>query len=141
MEKWWQEHYPTGVAKEIDLASTITLNDLFTEVCKKYPDKRALTSHKETITFAQTEKYVNNLATSLLNLGVKKGDRVAIIMPNLIQYPLSIFACFKIGAIVVNINPLYTASEIDYLLENSGAKTVHTRKLLLLLKQKNMLII
>lgn len=124
MDRFWTEHYPAGVAKEIDLTCTDTLNDLFSKVCKKYPDNRAFTSHGETITFAKTEEYVNTLAKNLSMLGVKKGDRVAIIMPNLIQYPLSVFACFKLGAIIVNINPLYTPTEIDYLLENSGAKTV-----------------
>ena len=124
MRNFWVEHYPKGVAAEIDLSSPDTLNDLFDNVCKKYPDNKALTSHGETLTFAETEKHVNNLANNLLHIGVKKGDRVAIIMPNLIQYPLSIFALFKIGAIVVNINPLYTEAEIDYILENSGAKVV-----------------
>lgn len=124
MDRFWTEHYPVGVAKEIDLTCTDTLNDLFTKVCKKYPENRAFTSHGETITFAKTEEYVDTIAKNLSKLGVKKGDRIAIIMPNLIQYPLSVFACFRLGAIVVNINPLYTPAEIDYLLENSGAKTV-----------------
>lgn len=124
MSKFWVDNYPNGVPHEVNLESGDTLNDLFDNVCKTYPENRALTSHGETLTFAKTRDYVENLATNFNRLGIKKGDRVAIIMPNLIQYPLSIFALFKIGAIVVNINPLYTAPEIDELLENSGAKTV-----------------
>ena len=130
MERFWTNNYPKGVDKEIDLTSTDTLNDLFDRVCQKYPNNRALTSHNETLTFLDTEKYVRNLTANLAKLGVKKGDRIAIIMPNLIQYPLSIFAVFKLGAIVVNINPLYTASEIDYLLDNSGAKVIITLDLI-----------
>lgn len=124
MDRFWVENYPHGVAHEINLDSSETLNDLFDNVCRTYPNNKALTSHGETITFAKTCDYVNKLAANLIGLGIKKGDRVAIIMPNLIQYPLSIFALFKVGAIIVNINPLYTDVEIDYLLENSEAKTV-----------------
>lgn len=124
MNKLWVGNYPLGVEKKIALDFTETLNDLFDEVCRTYPSNRAFTAHNETISFTDTKNYVNNLAQNFINLGINKGDRVAIIMPNLIQYPLSIFALFKIGAVVVNINPLYTEAEIDYLLENSGAKSV-----------------
>ncbi len=112
-----------------DIAATIknnpkTLNCLFDEVCQKYPNSRAFTCDNHSINYTQTYNYVNNLAASFIELGIKKGDRIAVIMPNIIQYPLAIFAILKIGGIVVNINPLYTSSEIDYLLANSGAKVV-----------------
>lgn len=124
MDRFWQEYYPDGVIKDIDLDSPDTLNTLFDRVCSQYPENRAFTAHGHTIDFATTQKYIENLSQSFMNLGINKGDRVAVIMPNLIQYPLSIFALFKIGAIVVNINPLYVETEIDYILENSGAKHV-----------------
>lgn len=123
MKKVWLEQYPEGTPHTIDTNGK-TLNDLFSEVCTKYPNNRAVTCNDETVTYKEIELYVNNLAGSLSGLGVKKGDRVAVIMPNLIQYPIAIFAIMQIGAIVVNINPLYTDHEIDYLLENSGAKTI-----------------
>lgn len=123
MEKLWLKHYPKGVPETIEVTDK-TLNDMFEDVCNKYPNNRAFTCNNVTISYVQTSNYVNNLATSLLDMGVKHGDRVAVIMPNILQYPLSIFAILKIGAVVVNINPLYTANEIDYLLENSGAKAV-----------------
>lgn len=124
MEKFWLKNYPSGVAATINVDNT-TLNDFFDDACKKYANNHAFTCNAETITYQQTQIYVNNLAASLLELGITQGDRVAVIMPNLIQYPLAIFAILKIGAIVVNINPLYTANEIDYLLE-----TLELRRLL-----------
>ncbi len=123
MDKIWLNSYPEGMPETIS-EDKQTLNDLFIKVCEKYATNRAFTANGVSINYKQTSEYVNNLASSLLELGIKHGDRVAVIMPNLIQYPLSIFAILKIGAIVVNINPLYTASEIDFLLENSGAKVV-----------------
>ena len=123
MEKIWLKSYPKGMPTAI-ADDKQTLNDLFENVCKKYATNRAFTADGVTISFKQTDQYVNNLAASLIELGIKHGDRVAVIMPNLIQYPLAIFAILKIGAIVVNINPLYTSNEIDFLLGNSGARVV-----------------
>jgi long-chain acyl-CoA synthetase len=123
MDKIWLNSYPKGMPETIP-DDKQTINDLFVNVCEKFATNKAFTADGVTINYKQTSDYVNNLASSLLELGVKHGDRVAVIMPNLIQYPLSIFAILKIGAIVVNINPLYTASEIEFLLQNSGAKVV-----------------
>ena len=123
MDKIWLNSYPKSMPAKIS-EDTRTLNDLFVEVCEKFATNKAFTADGVSINYEQTNSYVNNIASSLLDLGVKHGDRVAVIMPNLIQYPLSIFAILKIGAIVVNINPLYTAAEIEFLLQNSGAKVV-----------------
>ena len=121
MEKVWLNNYPKGVVPEISLQGK-TIVSMLDEACATYATNNAISCHGVTKNFAQTHEYIENLATSLAKLGVKKGDRVAVIMPNIIQYPVSIFAILKIGAIVVNINPLFTTSEIQYLLENSGAK-------------------
>lgn len=123
MEKIWLQNYPKGVPAEIE-SNKRTLVDLFNETCAKYPNNRAITSHGESLTFKKVAESVENFAASLIDLGIKKGDRVAVIMPNVMQYPLAIFAILKIGAVVVNINPLYTEHEIQYLLENSAAKAV-----------------
>lgn len=123
MDKIWLKNYPANIPEIIN-NSKETLNDLFKDACEKYADNKAFTCNDESITYQQTYAYVNNLAASLLRLGVARGDRVAIILPNLLQYPLAIFAILKIGAIVVNVNPLYTTNEIDYLLSDSGAKVV-----------------
>ncbi len=121
MEKIWLKYYPAEVPAEIEKTNE-TLVDFLEDACKKYPNNRAFTSHGETLTFKKSLEYINNLAKSLTKLGVQKGDRVAVILPNLSQYPISIFAILKIGAIVVNINPLYTENEMGYILQDSGAK-------------------
>ena len=123
MDKIWLKNYPKNVKEQIEY----TENDLYSWLEKsalKYSDRKAFTCDNESINFKQFQSYVNNLAASLQNLGINKGDRVAVILPNLIQYPISIFAILKLAAIVVNINPLYTTNEIDYILENSGAKAI-----------------
>ena len=121
MEKIWLKNYPKGAPAEIHLEGH-TIVSKFDEACIKYAAKDAVACHGVAASFAQTHQYVESFAASLYKLGVRKGDRVAVIMPNIMQYPITIFAILKLGAVVVNINPLYTTSEIDYLLENSGAK-------------------
>ncbi len=123
MDKIWLKHYPDNVRENIEY----TENDLYSwleKTIEKFPDNKAFTCDNVSITFREFKFYVDNFAASLQKLGVINGDRVAIIMPNLIQYPISVFGVLKLGAIVVNINPLYTTNEIDFLLENSGAKVV-----------------
>jgi long-chain acyl-CoA synthetase len=121
MEKIWLKHYPPGVASEIHLTGE-TLVSMADAAFIKYPNSMAFKCHGVSKTFAEISVYVETLAASLAEVGIKRGDRVAIIMPNIIQYPISVFAILKLGAIVVNINPLYTPSEIEFVLQNSGAK-------------------
>ncbi len=121
MQKVWQKSYDPKTPYEIN-TNDKSLVDLFDGVCTKYSDKRAVTCHGENLTFEQVGQLVNNLSESLIKLGVKPGDRVAVIMPNIIQYPITVFSILKIGAVVVNINPLYTESEMSYILQNSGAQ-------------------
>jgi long-chain acyl-CoA synthetase len=121
MEKIWLNNYPKGVVPEINLQGRTLVSQL-DETCIKYATNNAVSCHGVTKNFAETHQYIENFAAALVKLGIKKGDRVAVIMPNIMQYPITIFAILKIGATVVNINPLFTTSEIQYLLENSGAK-------------------
>lgn len=121
MEKTWTKHYPAGVPAEVTIENK-TLVNMFDEICVKFSKHKAFTCHNYSVTFEQVANTVENLAVSMYNLGVRKGDRVAIIMPNIMQYPIIIFAILKLGAVVVNINPLYTESEMAYILENSGTK-------------------
>lgn len=122
MDKIWLKHYPPGVASEIHLTGE-TLVSMADTAFIQYSSSMAFKCHGVSKTFAEISVYVETLAASLAEIGVKKGDRVAIIMPNIIQYPVSVFAILKLGAIVVNINPLYTSTEIEFVLQNSGAKT------------------
>ncbi|MCC2625544.1 MAG: long-chain fatty acid--CoA ligase [Burkholderiales bacterium] len=121
MEKIWLKHYPQGVPGEIHLTGE-TLVSMADTAFVKYTDSMAFKCHGVSKTFGEISVYVERLAAALADIGVKKGDRIAIIMPNLIQYPVSVFAILKLGAIVVNVNPLYTSSEIEYVVQNSGAK-------------------
>jgi len=121
MNKFWTANYPQGVAAEIDIPN-VTLVDMFEQTCTKFADCKAVTCHGTSITFKQLHNQVMRLSYSLQQLGIVAGDRVAVIMPNIMQYPIAIFAILKIGAVVVNINPLYTSSEMEYIIENSGAK-------------------
>lgn len=121
MDKVWLKHYPSNLAAEIHMHGD-TLVSMAEDACKKYAGNTAIECDGVSKTYAQVSVYVDNLAHSLLNLGVKRGDRVALIMPNILQYPISIFAVLKIGAVVVNINPLYSVDEISYIVRDSQAK-------------------
>lgn len=123
MNKIWLKHYPPGVKSEIHLTGE-TLVSMADTAFTKYADTMAFKCHGVSKTFAEISVYVDKLAASLALMGVKKGDRVAIIMPNIMQYPISVFAILKLGAIVVNVNPLYTPSEIEFVLQNSGTTNV-----------------
>jgi long-chain acyl-CoA synthetase len=111
MEKIWLKNYKPGIAAEIKLDDT-TLVDLFNLACEKYASNRAVSCHKVALSFADVKERSLRMAQALADLGVKKGDRVALILPNCLQYPLTVFAVLLLGATVVNINPLYTPSEI-----------------------------
>ncbi|MCC2644334.1 MAG: long-chain fatty acid--CoA ligase [Burkholderiales bacterium] len=121
MDKIWLKHYPPGVGSEINLTGE-TLVSMANTAFIKYADSMAFKCHGSSKNFAEISVYVNKLAASLADIGVKKGDRVAVIMPNIIQYPISVFAILKLGAVVVNVNPLYTTAEMEFLIENSGTR-------------------
>lgn len=141
-EPFWIKSYPLNVEATIKPADK-TLDELFEEACSKYSNNKCVSCHNTTFTFKEIKVLVDNFAASLINLGIKKGDRVAVIMPNLIQYPIVIFAILKIGAVVVNVNPLYTDSEMEYILKDSGSKAavildMMARKLNKLYKKDNL---
>lgn len=121
MDEAWLKNFLSNVPREIKLEGE-TLVSMGEKAFKKYAKHPALKCHNVSISYGKMQRYIDNLASSLAHLGVSSGDRVALILPNLLQYPISVFAILKLGAVVVNINPLYTTEEIDYLLDNSGAK-------------------
>lgn len=101
-----------------------TLVDMFEEACRNYANKPALGCHGDILTFEQVHKKVINLAKHFRKIGIVAGDKVLLMLPNSIQYPVSLFALLYVGATVVNCNPLYTPSEVEYLIKNSEAKSV-----------------
>lgn len=124
--KVWLQHYPKGVPADItDQASAYSsLVQMFDESCRQYADRYAYQSMGAAITYAELHHHVEALAAWLQHNGVKKGDRVALMMPNLMQYPVALFAVLRVGAIVVNINPLYTPHELEHQLRDCGATTI-----------------
>jgi len=125
MERIWLEHYPPGVAKDLDLDPQETLVDSFESTVAAWADHPAFHNLGHTLTYADIDQLTLQFAAYMQNdLGLQPGDRVAIMMPNLLQYPVALFGCLRAGLIVVNVNPLYTARELEHQLVDSGAKAL-----------------
>ena len=124
MEKTWLRHYPAGVPAEIDVAQYRTLVELLEESFAKYRDATAYRFMGKAISFAQVDEQSRALAAYLQSLGLESGDRVAIMMPNVPQYPVAVAAILRAGFVVVNVNPLYTPRELEHQLKDSGAKAI-----------------
>ncbi len=124
MEKTWLKQYPAGVPAEIDVAQYTSLVALLEESFKKYADLPAYRFMGKTVTFAQVDDAARALAAYLQAQGLAKGDRVAIMMPNVPQYPAAVAGILRAGFVVVNVNPLYTPRELEHQLKDSGAKAI-----------------
>ncbi|MGL1885632.1 MAG: AMP-binding protein [Reichenbachiella sp.] len=121
----WHAHYPEGMPKTIDPDIYSSLAELFEIGFRKFGPLPAMENMGVTLTYSQLEERVNNFASYLQNhTGLKKGDTIAIQMPNLLQYPIAMFAALKLGLIVVNVNPLYTADEMQHQINNAKAKGI-----------------
>lgn len=125
MEKIWLDHYEPGVPHTIDYPAQ-SLYQLFLKATETYSEKPAVYFMGRELTYAELASQVNSMASALAELGVKKGDRVAIHLPNSTQFPIAFFAAHALGAIVVPCNPLYVAREMEYQLKDSGAETIIT---------------
>ena len=132
MEKPWLVHYEKEVPHSIDYPK-IPLHQTLEDSARKYPDQTAIKlvlrymgplTMGATLTYRQLLDQVNRFASALAALGVKKGDRVALMLPNLPQFVISFYGALKLGAIVVNTNPTYTAREIEHQFSDAGAETV-----------------
>jgi long-chain acyl-CoA synthetase len=125
MEKIWLKHYPPNVPTEIDPFKYASLLDMFKESCNKYADRIAYSNMGSDLTYAELDSKTRDLAAYFQNtLGLQKGERLAIMLPNILQYPLVMFAAFRAGLVVVNLNPLYTANEVEHQLKDTGATTI-----------------
>ncbi len=125
MEKVWLKHYETGVPHSIDYPA-LSLYQIFQKTAELYKEKPAVHFMGRELSYGEITAEVNSLAAALTDLGVKKGDRLAIHLPNSTQFPIAYFAALSIGAIVVPCNPLYVAREMEYQLKDSGAETIIT---------------
>ena len=124
MEKIWLKSYPKGVPAEIDINEYQSLAQLFDEAAAKYTNQRAYTCMGKSITFGELDAMSAAFGAFLQGKGVAKGSRVALMMPNVLQYPVCLFGVLRTGATVVNVNPLYTPRELEHQLKDSGAETI-----------------
>ncbi len=125
MDKAWLKSYPPGMPETIDVDAYQSVAEVFDQAVAKYSDSSAFTNLGTTLSYADMDRLTNNLASYLQRLpNMRKGDRVAIMMPNVLQNPIAIFAALRAGFTVVNTNPLYTTRELKHQLSDSGAKAI-----------------
>jgi len=122
LERPWLQSYPNGVPAEIDVNEFHSVSAVFDTSVAKFRDRPAYSSFGKVLTYGETDALVEQFAAYLLGeLKLKKGDRVALMMPNCLQYPVATFGVLRAGLTVVNVNPLYTARELKHQLVDSGA--------------------
>ena len=125
MDRNWLMQYPPGVPADIDADSYPSLRDIFEEACAAHGHAPAFTNMGATLSFVQLDELSRAFAAWLQQRsGLSKGDRVALMMPNILQYPIALFGVLRAGMVVVNTNPLYTARELEHQLKDSGAKAI-----------------
>lgn len=120
----WLSAYPAGVPHDVDISQYSSLVALMEESFKKFGSRTAYSFMGKSTTFAETDSLSLALGAYLQGLGLAQGDRVAIMMPNVPQYPVAVAAILRAGLVVVNVNPLYTPRELEHQLKDSGAKAI-----------------
>ncbi len=120
----WQKMYPNGVENDIDPSKYDSVVELLVQSVKKYSDNPAYVNFGRTLTFNDIDRYSRDFAAYLQNSGLKPGDRIALQMPNLLQYPIALFGSLRAGLIVVNTNPLYTPREMEHQFKDAGVKAI-----------------
>ena len=124
MEKIWLKSYPPGVPAEIDYSDYKSVGDLFEKCVKQYADRPAFHCMGKTITFAELDRFSAAFGAWVQSKGLAKGARVALMMPNVLQYPVCLYGTLRAGLTVVNVNPLYTPRELEHQLKDSGAEVI-----------------
>jgi long-chain acyl-CoA synthetase len=125
MEKVWLKSYPPGIPEEVDLDAYASVTDVFEQAIKRFGKSPCFSNLGTTVTYDEMDRYTDQLASYLQNLpGMTRGDRVAVMMPNVLQNPIAIFAILRAGLTVVNTNPLYTPRELKHQLSDSGARAI-----------------
>ena len=125
MQHIWKQHYPEGVPTEINLDKYSSIADLFHKSIKKYRHCFAYENMGKTLSYDDLDRLTSHFSAYLTSeLGLKKGDRIAIMMPNILQYPVVLFAALRAGLVVVNTNPLYTERELEHQLNDAGCSAI-----------------
>jgi long-chain acyl-CoA synthetase len=121
----WLAAYPPGIPHEIDFSRYQSLNQLVSEACQSFADLPAFRNFGHSMSFAEVDRQADAFAAYLCSLpGLEKGQRVAIMLPNILQYPVVLFGCLRAALVVVNVNPLYTERELEHQLADSGAHAI-----------------
>jgi long-chain acyl-CoA synthetase len=125
MEKVWLKSYPPGVPAEVDTSTYSSIADILAQSCRKFASLPAFTCMDVTLSYADIDRLTRDFGAFLQShVGLAKGTRIAIMLPNLLQYPVGIFAAMRAGLTVVNCNPLYTPRELEHQLKDSGAEAI-----------------
>ncbi|HEX9182102.1 MAG TPA: long-chain-fatty-acid--CoA ligase [Burkholderiales bacterium] len=125
MNKIWLQHYPQGIPAEVNVAQYRSLKEILEVSCQRFAALPAFTNMGTSITYAELDRLTRQFGAFLQQqLGLAKGARVAIMMPNLLQYPVALFGALRAGMTIVNVNPLYTARELRHQLRDSGAEAI-----------------
>ena len=124
MERPWLRHYPPGVAADIDTARYPSLVAMFEESFKAYADREACICMGKTLTYAGLDAASRAFAAWLQSRGVERGARVAIMIPNVLQYPVAVAGALRAGCAVVNVNPLYKPRELEFQLNDASAEVI-----------------
>ncbi|WP_257797223.1 long-chain-fatty-acid--CoA ligase FadD [Aggregatibacter actinomycetemcomitans] len=125
MEKLWFKNYPEGTERQLNTSEYDSILDMFEKAVREHPDRAAYINMGKVLTFRKLEERSRAFAAYLQNeLKLERGDRVALMMPNLLQYPIALFGVLRAGLVVVNVNPLYTPRELEHQLQDSGAKAI-----------------
>ena len=125
MEKIWLQEYPEGIPAEIDIQAFASLTDMLESSFRQYSSLPAFSNLDHTLSYADVDRLSAAFAAFLQQrLGLQKGDRVALMMPNILQYPVALFGVLRAGLTVVNVNPLYTPRELEHQLKDSAAQAI-----------------
>ena len=122
--KPWLKNYPEGVPHDVDISEYDSLLDMFDECFERYPNRRACEYLGKFLTYGELDQHSRYFAAYLQNLGLEPGSRVAIMLPNVMQFQIAMLGVLRAGFVVVNVNPLYTARELEYQLKDSGASAL-----------------
>jgi long-chain acyl-CoA synthetase len=124
MEKIWLKEYPPGIPAEIDLSEFASLKDILEKSCRQFAELPAYSNMGVTLSYRDIDRLSRDFGAYLQGLGLGKGERVAIMLPNTLQYPVALFGALRAGLTVANVNPLYTPRELEHQLVDSGAAAI-----------------
>ena len=122
--KPWLKNYPEGVPHDVDISDYNSLLDMFEEAFERFPNRRACEFMDKFLTYRDLDQHSRNFAAYLQSLGLESGSRVAIMLPNVMQFQIAMLGILRAGFVVVNVNPLYTARELEHQLKDSGASAI-----------------